>query len=940
MIGNAPVSISVNTTSTSIVTSGGGIYHAGLVNGKIQPTFKEIVANADIQGQIIDSQSTDDKIYLLNSAGTVFEYDYNVGGCSPIVREVYSSAVCGGDPAVKIDTGRAHVVILTAAHRVFGAGCNGQYQIVPQGQCKYDVATEILITDTNHHDNHGCCDKFVGFLDELENPIIPSRNGSACNKVSCIKDTVFDKEIGTFTIPNITISSVATGTLTGNLTFPIKANYSYVGFLCVDDKGLASGNVTYTINNIYIPAGCHHGIFTTITNHPIIIDLDLTNTTLVQFLTSDVVATVPVEGPCNAPFDIDLTTVLSLPIISATVGSEVNSLLLTIIDDTIISTTTLSILPKPPLNAYTIIPFTAPIPLTESVILHIFLNCCRSQTSLKPTLPQPCWMNVYAGSDLTVLVDSCNRLYVLGSLHEIRNNKTSLRRNCLEDLLSKANASITLPADQLNCCVRPLNKTCKCVKCPERKFCTDLSKFGIKLDFDGNNGDCECEEKRTTVCEFLKALQNCNEAPLCDDTCEPCDGYIYLNINDCSDCVESLHIKSITLLNKRSVCKAISQRSHPIPVDVFQHSLVEYDLNRYCIDGNDYDLSEMIVLVFPGSENGAHIKLFINIDGQGGIQFNTHDKKCNVEFTVDVNTSTQQFLLNYGPIMDPVVLTNLKFLLVDQSIFPCSQFKNPFDTKIFNTYLRGGDCVKFIRRDHQQRIKLAITADVPTVFRMNRRVLDVGVGNNNISVLIGGLACPNEIMAIGKNCYGELGIGSNETIVCWKQVNRCLFDCQVNKIYSGNHVTFYITQTGRIYAAGLWKCLVNSTQPVTVSCIPASWKIREIAISQNQIVLLGGDGNLYGVGDNSLGELGLCHVECVPKPSPIPFFFKMGQSYAREFANICASSHPLERNACNRRNVCDRQRDDVEFEEITEDRFFRRHHERYYPNERVYRRRW
>ena len=220
-------------------------------------------------------------------------------------------------------------------------------------------------------------------------------------------------------------------------------------------------------------------------------------------------------------------------------------------------------------------------------------------------------------------------------------------------------------------------------------------------------------------------------------------------------------------------------------------------------------------------------------------------------------------------------------------------FKNPFDTKITNTYLKGGDHVKFVV-SNPKNIRQAVTADVPTVFRLNRRIVDVAVGFNNLTVLVGGLACPNELFAIGYNCHGELGLGNNESIVCWRQLNRCIFDCQVSNIFAGKFVTFYVTQSHHIYAAGQWGCLVNSTSPVIIKSICQSWKIKEMAISKSHIVLLGSDGCIFGLGDNSMGELGLCHLECVTKPTPLVFFYKLNNSVAKQLRENL--DHPVEKN--------------------------------------------
>jgi len=152
-----------------------------------------------------------------------------------------------------------------------------------------------------------------------------------------------------------------------------------------------------------------------------------------------------------------------------------------------------------------------------------------------------------------------------------------------------------------------------------------------------------------------------------------------------------------------------------------------------------------------------------------------------------------------------------------------------------------------------------------------------------------------------KNCYGELGISSNETVISWRQVNRCLFDCQVHAVFAGSRVTLYITQSGRIYGTGQWKCLVNSTIPLCIPSINPAWRIKEIAISKNQIILVSSDGCIFGVGDNSLGELGLCHTECVIKPVPLTFFHKLNRIACDRLCNEL--THPYQRGYNNKYNT-------------------------------------
>lgn len=919
MINNTPVAITVNDTTSAVVTNGGNVYQAGFINKRIQHSFQEVLANENIVGKILDAEATEDKIYLLNKTGSVFEYDTTAYDCGPVVHEVYSPVACGGDKAVKIDAGRAHLLILTENNRVWGVGDNQEYQLVPQGQCKYDTAVEVIVTDTNLHDNN-CCSSFTGVLNELESPIIPQDCEKKCNNISCIKDTLCDVVLGYLNIRDVTVSPPGT---TGVLSVPVFGNVNYVGFLCVDKKGCVSGSVTYTITKIYIKCGCFIGKFTVNDNCGacIVREVNLSSTSEIILFKADpcfkansdiccdvgpspIKGTAEIEGKCGSCVTVNVDTPPGFVLPSVLFSLDCRTLTLTQVDNT---STTLAILCDGAIVNLT------NFSQTLDLDFDIKLDCCQPYNTPKPIveLPQPCWTNIYAGFDTSVLVDNCNRLYVFGSIHNVRSNKDLLRKSCLEDLLNGTHASVNFPADQLNCSTTIRNDNCKCIKCRDKPFKTDLSKFGISLSFP--NGS-DCDNKSMNVCDFLKSLKQCNETPTCEPTCEPCDSYIHLNISGECGCPcagqPAPPIGSVTIFNKRSICKLVSQQYPDISkVNATVNTIVEFDLNKYCIDAQDIALEKIVKLEF--CNKGPNVNLFVDIDQPGGVVFTSNGKKCNVEFTVNASSQTHQFLLNFGEILDPVVLTNLKYALSIDCFYPCPRFKNPFDTKITNTYIKGGDHVRFIVTN-PNNIRQAITADVPTVFRLNRRVLDVGVGYNNLSVLVGGLACPNEIFVIGNNCRGELGLGTNESIVCFKQINRCIFDCQVVAIFSGKYVTFYVTQSNKVYASGLWKCLVNSTVPEPVKCICSSWRIKQMAIASNHILLLGSDGSIFGFGDNTLGELGLCHLDCVPKPTPLSFFYKLNNNVAKKLYQ--GLNHPVERNYCKPKyDKCDGKYDDGKY---------------------------
>lgn len=970
---NTPIHVAVNETTSSVVTSGGAVFQSGLISNKIQHSFKEIMSNQNIVGHVVDIQSTDDVLYLLNDAGSVFAYYYNSGECSPVIKEVYSPTICGGDPAVKIKSGKEHLVILTKHHKVFGVGSNEEYQLVPQGQCEYDVATELLITDTNVHDNCNPC-SFVGTLNELNKPCLPKEQN--CGKVTCIKKKLECVKIGELNIKNVTNDTSCEDPVIGTLSIPVYADLSYVGFLCIDDKCI-SGNLTYTIENSHIKEGCILAKFVENCGptHPLHLKIKLTSTDAVYFEEEPFTEVVQINKKkshgdlqCGKCCDSDSDSEdnndrhnnhehrgengrrcdyehknkrcePSPERCEKKRGNchkkrdhkqdhdECDDIFKIKINSNIFNTVTVT--PTECGIRISSAGFNGPAETTSLVSIgdnklticeesqatfdleyKIKLDCCEPVKMEEPKLPQPCWMSIYAGFNTTVLVDSCNRMYVLGSIHEVRNNANLLKRSCLEELLAGADASISLPASQLNCGVDANNTNCVCVqKSCKKPFKTDLSKFGINLRFP-NQDECEC--KTNNVCDFLKALQQCNESPECDNTCEPCDSNIYLNVfESCEN--NGPVINSITVLNKKSVCKTVSQRCADIvKICLTPETVIEYDLNHYCVDGEDFSLHKTLVLYTGASSRnraGADITIYVDLDRPGSILFSCIAKSPIVEFVVDASTDKHQFILNYGDILDPVELTNLKAVLVDSCAFPCAQYKNPFCTKVFNTYLKGGDCVNFYKKQ-KCGIKLAITADVPTVFRLNRRVLDIGVGNNNLSVLVGGHACPNEIFAIGQNCYGQLGLDSFESAINFQKVNRCLFDCQVNAIFSGATVNMYVTQSGKVFGSGLWKHLVNSTIPVNVSSIKQAWKTKQIAISKNQMLILSGDSCLFGLGDNSLGELGLCNIDCVPAPVPIEFFSELNYKCAGQL--LQANKHPLKKeckslykNDCNEKSCCD-----------------------------------
>lgn len=1090
ILNNTPVSVSSNVLTSSIATNGGDVYMAGFIGNKVQSCFENVISNSELLGKVVETQSGENKVWLLTECGFVYEYDFNRAPCGSPLREIYCPRDCCGDKAIKIAAGRDHVIIITDKNRIFGAGDNSEYQIVPQGQARYECATEIIITDTLVHDDC-CCDQFDGVYHQLTRPKIPNLD---CGKPVYAGETFNCKPFGYLVYPQTNISTSSTlmqyaqatgvtgqdgATLTnvkGSLLVPIFISYSYSVSGFVNTCGILNGSITVTVSAIYF-GGCTcpttgesltgSNIFYfctddngTCVNTPIQVNLPSASLNMIstpititdflnciqctpgkiptvelnfQFTVQTITNTInPVQAITNTintgqastntintgqdyflttfsfgingnltsvPSTIDLdfyvenqydttgllcgdgTTRLMMRYHPATAGpifpvapaSGVGTLNLNLCSSALSRATYYSIAPSYTQSLNDIQCETNPTQITvpNTAVLTLAIPCCLLQNNNESynccgkefrdccPIPQPCWKSVYAGFNVTALVDSAHKIYVLGSLHRIRSNKRLRKKHCLERLLEKTTATVTLPADQLNCCLRPKNGNCKCNDCRDKCFKTDLTKFGIQLCFDNGyqienetDGDATITslKNKMNVCDFLKQLQNCNDYPNCQNTCEPCETVIYLNICGgacpiaCGGGIVS-DIGTITLYNRKSVTKLISQTSfsctsvvqnnncgytmstfnnkikacppRAITVDVDLFSNVEFDLNKYNINTADIPLDAIVILSFNNCST-INVNLYLDICRPGTIRFTSCSAPCTgraydedfdgnathtVNFPIDNNTQGVQFAMDFGCLLDPVELTNFKLALGLGCGYPSPCYQNPIQNKLILAYLRGGDRVKFISSNNITNIsynknitdfaanRFPVTADLPTVFYLRRKILDIGVGKNNLSVLIGNPQCPNEVMAIGENCYGELGTNCNETLLCFRKINRCFFDCEVEKIFSGVHITFYITRSYRVYASGAWKCLGSSNIPVPIPTICQAWKIVDIGASESHVIFIGKDGTIVGLGDNNLGQLGLGHTACVTRPAPLTFFYRLNQCFAKKFND--SFNHPV-----------------------------------------------
>lgn len=870
---NASVGVAVNDETTTLLHKSGSVSQAGLINSSVQSCFKDAGLNDNLVGKIVDAKATKDRVYLLNDTGSVFEYNYNSGHCNG-VREIYSPESCDGDVASKIVTGDAHVVILTKKGDVYGAGDNTHYQYLPQGSPRYETAQRIVVKDkievNNFSSSNSSVSPFFGRYVEAKSVEAP-----ACTQVMCFSGsftqvsniTVAGNYVSNI-IPSASQSAIVTAVTT--VTVPVFAvgciyGNSFNGVANVGNYTISSSNVTGTylspnlpnfttdVASIYPSAPLNTAPLVAVNGLPVTISGD--------------VACINVSSILSA---------LGLSGIFATDGQAGDYFDVTFHSDTI---NTSNWIHGGSGFADTVTLVSSPYDFTLCGTV-----CNGSKQECDEIVNQPCWAQIYAGGNNSILVDDCNRIYVFGDLNTVRNNGDLVRKSCLEDLLNNTQSTISFPADQLNCSNSPRDG---CTP-GKNSFKTDLSKFGIQVSFipsvsaelvnNGLNSDVSylTPTYNGNVCDFLSKLRECNENPQCEATCEPCDNNIYINVgtDDCTCSNDSSTAKyAYRFHNRKSVCRTLAlgrQDVQKVTVSCLTDLFFEVNLNEWCVDGSDYPLCKTLIVAECGHVDSdcSIIDIYLDIDKAPlGVVFTTTDptKVAEVNFNPNLicnsitdscsspsGVASKKFIINYGDAFDSGELANLS-LAFKVPVAGCDVNARP---QIVSTYVKGGDHISIETTGCKTYNGHMATYDVPTVFNFRRRIVDCAVAGNSVSVLTGNLNCPNEVYALGVNCHGQLGINSFANTLVWQKVNRCIVDSPISRLFAYKTATFYVTRSGSVLASGKWHSLVNSYYPTKVK-LCGGWKVKKIAAAANHIVFQTIDDCIHGYGSNELGQLGL-----------------------------------------------------------------------------------
>jgi alpha-tubulin suppressor-like RCC1 family protein len=589
ILNNAPRAIAANDISTTVLTNGGDLFQAGLIHNKVHCCFKDVDYCANVQGCIIEIASTETALFILTDLGDVYEVYYDPCGCDLKVKQIFFHDNCcdSHDGICSIKAGRKHLVMKTRCNKIYGYGDNREYQLVPQGESQYDYAVRILISDINIV-NAFCHPDYL-FAGKLSIPSAPSIDVCG-NATTCIQGSIV-----------LTDASISLDTGSGPVPYAtpvdISINYSYTFTAAIAgtySNGFLNGTIS-TINSVVtygsanvtlddncnnsqslIPSGAYVSVSALIgTGLPQINVIPATGTGLVNF---------PVRF-CDDNLNLDIPVVYN-----------VNSSPVTPPFSAPINTSGISI-------TYQFAGQTTVLTITNSgnVGQGVPLGCTASFTVDVSRCPefevkQPCINNIYAGFDQTAFSDDVGRIYVLGSIYEIRDNAFQLKRNCLDPLLDNSSRiQFEMPANQINC--RGSQTTgcdCRDKRC-NNGFCTDLSKIKVKVDFDKNQG---CASESVDACNFLRKLQECNSRDLCNNTCEPCENVIFVS-NVCqsvdprsnptlqvqASITANLVSSTLILLNRRSVDRVLARMNNPgvsnIELD---------DLFNFLLNGTNSDL--------------------------------------------------------------------------------------------------------------------------------------------------------------------------------------------------------------------------------------------------------------------------------------------------------------------------------------------------------------
>lgn len=830
------ISVSGNDDTTTILTNNGEIYSAGMIDHKIQSSFQLQNLSSYLTSPIMDIVKTEKHTFILTQDGSVYEFNDKIS-------EIYLTVSNNNDPVVSISAGKDHIIMLTKNNKVFGYGDNSKYQLVPSGECYYNHAIQLELNEYINITNVNCPDDCYvnnGLLINPNSSITPSQCNVECD-VDC--GTICSGMVQSLTSNYIATLPIQLINELGEtiICHPIEIDISLLASSVSVSKD-CSNNLTYTIlgaSNVYIPST--NIMYASNSGNSITCNLVTTNNTLIgnnqQIL---ITGNTLVPNQCGK---INITSNLSFDLES---GKQI-----------IYSDQTVTV----------VVNFSElSINLPLSGVLCVNCPPCNKPIP-NPVIPQPKIVKVSAGGYSSVLVDDKNRIYTMGDISSVRQNK-NLVNNCLNDLLENTYGTIKAPANQL------CNTTCSNGK-------MDLSKINVELSlFPSVNITPEINatpQSSLNVCEFLNKLKDCN-ASNCNDICNACDNTIYIRNNrrlcmvlssrkavlkglsylksiNCNSSIDDLYL---LLTSNNASCI-----SNTVNINM-SSDRVQIDQNEYFINGVSYPIDMFLILCdssIRATLTGYDL-MYINVEkSPQAIQFVSTAKCFNIVYSSPTYTSINSgcdypqisvYSMIYGDVLPSVERNNYRSILGNYGFKHSYNYKNPITNKLYGTYLQGGDYIDMVIPNNN----LMVSYDLPTVYNLNKRVQDIAITNQSLYVVVSTMiSCPNEVYVLGNNCLGQLGLCNNFNTLCFKKINNCKTDSHIIKVFAGENAVAMITFNGFVYMAGILEGVINSTCLTYYDCA-CSIKPTKIILTKYNMIQLVSTQSVYGVGLNQLGQLG------------------------------------------------------------------------------------